>query len=647
MRYLAIFFSLIPFAIFAQQPTGLISKLKNSPESEKVNLYIEVSQSYAINQPDSAVHYAQLGMQLAEKRNDQHGMAMLLLQLGRINAEHHHPELSRKFYNEALGIFRSLHDADGIAHIYEQLGLLDGEKQNIGSATKDLNQAMRLYEDSRDSTGIIETYKGLGKVYEEKGNIEKALSYYMRTLALYEHRKVKNEAYFMLLENIGSIYLKKGDDKTALRYLQEGVDKSSRLGMRDTEVYLLDEEGKVYQEEGKRSLALQTYKKAFAAAKKYKQPAEQAQALINIAELLEKQNANASLGDLKEALAIAKGLHQPKLKARIYEAMAGVYRQEKNYKEAISALSEQHRLLDSLLQADRAKDIAALDSSYALADSEEKIGHLQQVNHLDKIKLEMGLIILVAVVLILAMLWIYLKKVKRLNIELKASNRVKDTLFSVIGHDLKGPAASAASLFELMDTEDLTQDEIRAMIGKLRKQTSASLELLQALFEWGKAQLQGIKVNPVDFDPKPVIARSMSLLSQQAAQKNIRINDDTPEYIRLYADADHFEFVIRNLLSNAIKFSYEGGTIEVSAKAPKTKKEIVFSIRDSGVGISKAQQEVFLTSNLSVSFGTHREKGSGLGLLLTKDFIKADNGRIWLESQEGEGTTFHVALPAA
>jgi signal transduction histidine kinase len=417
--------------------------------------------------------------------------------------------------------------------------------------------------------------------------------------------------------------------------------------MRDTEVYLLNEEGKVYQDEGQRSLALRTYKEAFAAAKKYKQPAEQAQALINIAELLEKQNANGSLNDLKAALDIAKSLHQPKLKARIFEAMAGVYRQEKNYKEAMSALSEQRRLLDSLLQADTAKDIAALDSSYALASSEEKIGHLQQVNHLDKIKLEMGLAILVAVVLILVMLGIYLKKVKRLNMELKSSNRVKDTLFSVIGHDLKGPAASAANLFALMETEDFTEEEMRGMIAKLRKQTSASLELLQALFEWGNAQLQGIKVNPIDFDPKPVIARSMSLLSQQAAQKKILISDLTPEYIQLHADADHFEFVIRNLLSNAIKFSHEGGTIEVSAKAPKARKEVVFSIRDGGIGISKAQQEVFHKSNLAVNFGTRKEKGSGLGLMLTKDFIKADKGRIWLESQEGEGTTFHVALPAA
>jgi signal transduction histidine kinase len=185
------------------------------------------------------------------------------------------------------------------------------------------------------------------------------------------------------------------------------------------------------------------------------------------------------------------------------------------------------------------------------------------------------------------------------------------------------------------------------MIVELRKQTTASVELLHALFEWGKAQLQGVKVNSADFNPKLVVGRTVSLLSQQAALKNISITDYLPDYFLIHADTDHFELVIRNLISNAIKFSYEGSEIEVNAQLPSSKKEIVFSVQDRGIGINKAQQEVFRTGNLPVSFGTRKEKGSGLGLLLAKDFIKANHGRIWLESQEGKGTTFYVALPAA
>jgi signal transduction histidine kinase len=645
MRYLFIILCLAPFVAFSQQAE--IARLKNAPESGKIQIYKEISRAYAAGQPDSAIHYTQEGMRLAEKRNDQQGLASLLLEAGRINALHQHRELSRKFYNEALGIFRRLQDSEGIAQAYDALGLLDGVEENISSATRDLAQAMKYYKDSRDSTGILETYEGLGRVYEEKGNSEKALSYYLRTLALYEQHKLKPEAYFVLLEQIGNFYLKKGDHQSALRYLQEGIHNSSQAGLRDTEINLLDEEGKVYQSEGLSLKALQTYKQALAEAKKYRQPEEQAHALINIAGLLKKQNAGASLIDLKMAMNIAQNLQQPQLKARIYEAMAGIYRQEKNYKEAMDALEEQHHLLDSLLQADTAKDIAALDSSYALESSLQKIGHLQKVNRSEEGTIQVGLAILIAVVIVLALLWLYLRKIKKLNNELNASNRVKDTLFSVIGHDLKGPAGSAAQLFELMETEDFSEKEMRGMIADLRKQTTASVELLHALFEWGKAQLQGVRVNLVDFDPKPVIDRCISLLSQQATQKNISLMFNLPGYAYIHADADHFELIIRNLLSNAIKFSHEGSTVEVKAQSCSSKKEVVFSVHDSGIGISKLQQEIFLTGNLNVSFGTRKEKGSGLGLLLVKDFIKANNGRLWLESQDVEGTTFYVALPAA
>ncbi len=166
------------------------------------------------------------------------------------------------------------------------------------------------------------------------------------------------------------------------------------------------------------------------------------------------------------------------------------------------------------------------------------------------------------------------------------------------------------------------------------------------MFAWGKAQLQGIEVNKADFLAKELIDRCITLLAPQASQKNITIKDNAPANLKVHADADHFEFVIRNLLSNAIKFSHPGGIIEVEAKI-QDNNEAVFSVSDHGVGITKAQQHIFLTGNLSTSFGTAKEKGSGLGLLLTKDFLKANNGQIWLKSRENEGSTFYVSLPAA
>lgn len=645
MRYFFIFFCLGVLPAFGQQPAKLLTQLKQAPDSEKIKIYISLSQIYAESQPDSAVHFANEGIRLAQKRNDRQAQASLLLALGHVNTMHHHPDLARSFFNEALGLYRRLHDAAGVAHTYDQLGLLDGDKQNF-------NAALKYYQDSRDSSGLIETYEDMGKSLEAKGEREKALTFYLRAITQYEHRKQQPEAYFVLLENIGKLYQEKGDSATAMHYLEEGVHKSKTQGSVTGEVHLLNDEGQVLATDHQEAKALMLYKQALNEAKGDRQPDEQAESLIGIAGILKKQDATASIRDLEQALNLAKDMKAPKLEARIYKALAGVYRQQKNYVEAMDALAEEYRLVDSLLSADTVKEIAALDSSYVLERANEKKESLEKLNGVERVELWLASVLAASILVILVMFWFYLRKVKRLNKqllqlngELTNSNRVKDTLFSVIGHDLKGPAGSAAQLFEMMETEEFTADEMKGMISELRKQTTASLQLLQALFEWGKAQLQGIKVNPVDFAVQPIVDRCIDLLSPQAAQKNIRLFANLPEGLTLHADADHFEFIIRNLLSNAIKFSYEGGTITIGARLPSS-EEAVLSVKDEGIGISPDQQAVFLKSNLKVNFGTKKEQGSGLGLLLTKDFIKANHGRIWLESEQGKGTTFFVAMPA-
>lgn len=630
---------------FAQQPvSALQAKLKsNFPDSSKISICLEISQIYAPGQPDSAVSYCNQGMKLAEKLNDKDKQGLILLQLGRINSLHHHPELARRFYNDALSIFRNLHHVKGVAMAYDELGLLDGEQQNITTATLDLGHTMKYYHDANDSTGVLTTYYDLGSVYEKKGEAEKALSFYLKALVQYEHRKEKPDAYFRLLERIGQLYLKKGDPNKALRYLQEGVNHSNTPVLRDTQINLLSEEGQVLEQEGEKLKALGLYKQALEVAKKFNRPQEQAKALVSIAGILKREDVTQSLVDLKKALQIADDIHQPQLQATIYGALAGVYRQQKDYKEAMIALEEHHRLIDSLLGADTTKEIAALDSSYVLESSREQIGSLKQVAKQEKAELGLGMVILIVVTTVLLLLWVYLWQVRRLNNELRASNRIKDTLFSVIGHDLKGPAGSASQLFEMMETEEFSEEELRGLIAELRKQTTASFDLLNTLFEWGNAQLQGVKANAVRIDTKWILNNNINLLLQQAVLKRIIITDHTAADACIFADRNQVDFVFRNLLSNAIKFTYEGGHIDIAMR--KDQDEIIYSVKDDGVGISDEQQKQFLKTSLQVSFGTGGEKGSGLGLLLIKEFMKANRGRIWLESKKGEGTVFYVAFP--
>jgi signal transduction histidine kinase len=645
MRYLFTIFLFTSFPAVAQQSISMLkAKAQKASEPDKIKLYKEISRSFAQNSPDSAVDYCNRGIRLAERLNDRNGQALLLLELGKVNAIHHRLELARRFENEALSIFRNINNRAGIAIAYQELGLLGGQQKDVISATHFLAQAMDFYQDKHDSAGMEQTYQGLGTVYEEKGDIDKALSYNLRALSLYKSFNPKPVAYFDLLTSTAKLYLKKGDRNSALRYFEKGIQKSILTPSDGIQINFLEEEGKVYAQAGEKAKALEDYKDALEEAKKYNQPEAAANALISIASLLKKKNAKGSLTDLKEALLIAQNQHQPELEARIYAAMSSVYEQDRDFREAMLALEENHRLLDSLLREDTTKEISALDSSYQLESSREQIGQLKQNNRQEKEELEIGLAVLAVILVILLVLWLNFKKINKLNNELETSNRIKDTLFSVIGHDLKGPTGAAMHLFNLMETEDFDEQEFRSMIAQVRKQTAASFELLNALFSWGKAQMEGVKVKVENFDAKPLIARNINLLSQQAAHKKIQISDYSIGSFSIHADPDHFDFVIRNLLSNAIKFTHESGSIVIRMNPSSDGMHAVFSVKDNGIGISKEKQKEFLKGNMQLAFGTRGEKGSGLGLLLIKDFLKANKGRIWIESKEEEGTIFYFTL---
>ncbi|HVU53489.1 MAG TPA: tetratricopeptide repeat-containing sensor histidine kinase [Puia sp.] len=625
--------------ILAQPPIDI-----HAADSNIVSFYIDASRTFEQTQPDSAVYYCYRGLRIAEKQNDLQAQGLILLQVGHINNIHHHTDLARRFTNEALSIFRNLRDKKNIARAYNELALLDGQG-NLSAATADLDRSMQFYADMRDTTGIAATYQNMGTVYEEKGELEKALTYYLRALVHYEHHAQKTDEYFILLQRISRIYSQKGDRQAALRYLEEGIRNSKDPVSRDTEITLLEEEGQIMETAGENANALLYFKKELDAARQDNDLEGEAKALTNIAGVLKKDSAARSLEYLKKALGIAERLREAQLKANIYQALADVYRQKKNYKEALLALEEHSRLLDSLMIIKTNSDISALDTSYQLESSREAIDELQEVNEQGRRERNLGIVILVIVLTALTFVWIYLRKVQRLNRKLYESNQVRDKLFSIIGHDLKGPAGNTVQLLEIMETGTLPPDQVKKLFSELKKQSVASFDLLTALFEWGKAQLDGVEVKAEDFKTKPFIQKNIQLLHQLAERKSITLTDQTPGGISIHADPNHFDFIVRNLLSNAIKFTHEHGRVEIDVTA--TGNEITFSVKDTGIGISEEKQAAFQKTNIPVSFGTKGEKGSGLGLLLIKEFIQANKGRIRLDSRPGEGSIFYISFPAA
>ncbi len=238
------------------------------------------------------------------------------------------------------------------------------------------------------------------------------------------------------------------------------------------------------------------------------------------------------------------------------------------------------------------------------------------------------------------------KALKQSEARLKELNTTKDKLFSIIGHDLKGPLNNILGFSELIDEgyENLSREEIQKynnLIYTLSKNVS---ELLENLLTWSRAQREKLVNTPQNISLRFMVERCFNLLENPAEQKQIALENNVPSEIVVFADEEMITTVIRNLISNSIKFTKRGGKISVSAK--QNNGSVVTEIRDTGIGIQKNQiKNLFKPDVNHSSQGTDGEKGTGLGLIICKDFVEKNNGEIWVESDPENGTSFYIDLP--
>ena len=231
------------------------------------------------------------------------------------------------------------------------------------------------------------------------------------------------------------------------------------------------------------------------------------------------------------------------------------------------------------------------------------------------------------------------------NIELKHLNATKDKFFSIIGHDLKSPFNAIVGYSNLLveQVRENDRDGIEEYAEIILKSSQRAMDLLTNLMDWARSQTGRIAFKPENLDICALIGDVVALLSDTARQKGIVLSRKLDPDIFVYADRAMMATVLRNLMSNAIKFTYPGGVIVVSAES--NQDNLTVSVADSGIGLSKKRiDQLFRIEESYSTSGTNKETGTGLGLILCKEFVEKHGGRIWAESIEGKGSTFHFTL---
>lgn len=229
----------------------------------------------------------------------------------------------------------------------------------------------------------------------------------------------------------------------------------------------------------------------------------------------------------------------------------------------------------------------------------------------------------------------------------KELNVTKDKLFSIIGHDLKGPLNNILGFSELIDQnfENFSNQEIKQYIKLIYKSSLSVTDLLENLLTWSRTQRNILSVSPHNVAIYFTVEKCFGLLLQNALSKEIRLKNNVLPDTVVYADEEMITIIIRNLVSNAIKFTNRGGTISVINQS--SPEHVVIGIKDTGIGISpEIMSQIFHPNENHSSLGTEGEKGTGLGLIICKDLVEKNDGKIWAESSPEHGTTFWITLPA-
>ena len=240
------------------------------------------------------------------------------------------------------------------------------------------------------------------------------------------------------------------------------------------------------------------------------------------------------------------------------------------------------------------------------------------------------------------------EEIKRKNEELQLVNAEKDKFFSIIAHDLRSPFNSFLGLTQIMSEQlpAMTLEQIQKIADSMRKSANNLYSLLENLLEWSLLQRGVTTSSPMTFQLMPKLSESLSSISELASKKEIGIDNNIPENLTVYADEKMFESIIRNLSSNAVKFTPKGGKISFTAK-PTSDDWIEISIQDTGIGMSQeVVKNLFKLDADTSRKGTNNEPSTGLGLIICKEFVEKHGGKLWVESEEGKGSTFYFVLPA-
>ncbi|TAH22757.1 MAG: hypothetical protein EAZ08_00555 [Cytophagales bacterium] len=636
LKYVLLLILVFGYAVSLAAPNNidsLVSLLARTPKNEQyVRILNQLAFQYRESDGDTTLLYANQAKELAKNIKFEQGLGEAISHIAWVSFRRNDLvvsfDLTTQAYNLGIkvkdtilqincintiaGIYRfqkKYQEAKTILHKAIDLSNKIGSKQleirclanitqiflennELDSASYYVNNALRLIPKIENPYYIIGVYRNVSDIAFAKKEYDKAIQYYKLCIAMAKEKKL-HYSHLASVRRMAQVYIAKGEDKTAVGLLEEAIDL-----------------GKEYE--------------------------------------------------LFEDLSLA------------YRLLAAANARQKNFDKAYMYEVLYSKLSDSLDEIRLNDKIALVEKEFELERSNNRIINLAEQNELKQAKIKEQQYVILSIVLLGIFLTLFViilinnqKNNKRaynimarqrdeiteknkINEEqsqkLAQANNLKSKLFAIIGHDLRSPVGSLRSIFDLLEDEMLTQEEFYVLSLQLRKNVDGVYSTLNNLLLWAQIQMNGIKSLSVEININQMVERKMHIFQPIAKQKQIGIENKVQAEMYIYVDENQIESVLRNLINNAIKFTPRNGKIVIEAREYDS-DFVQIAIADTGIGMEKDKlASLFIDSILTSTKGTDGESGTGLGLLLCKEFIENNGGKIWAESAVGKGTTFYFTV---
>lgn len=604
--------------IFAEDADIILTQYqKAKTDREKLDLISQFVR--VIHYSDSAQKYYPEAIRLARVVGDAELEAQNLNRLGVYYRNMNLQEDTLMLYEEALTISRTADIPVQIGHSLNNIGQIFFYQDQFQESLNYYNEAQKKFLEIGDKEGLAYNNNGMSLVLAAIGNFDKALATINKAIKIRE--ELGNERQLTVSKfNRADILMSMGDYTNAEPDILNLYD----YGMSNDKIRAINALEKLVE------LKLKTYR--------YSQAVAYA----------------------KEAMVLHEEKPYSESMIEIYQMMYNYYFEKGNNSESkkyVDLLERERNILNEI----KTKNFLA---GLTIKKQKDEIANLQrekelmEINNRFKLYLSFVLFLLAfAMFIVFSIYYRYYHKEKRNLLQLRESqkqieaqaieldrlNIVKDKIFSILAHDLKAPLDSLWGMVKLIDEENLSQSEFEEYLPIISQNLGNNSMLLENLLIWSRSQMKGMNVQLSRLNLHKLVEENIRFLLSSGYYKGQVVENYVPESIEVEADKNMIDIVFRNLLTNALKFTKEGDQILVDVK--ESGNVYTVCVSDQGTGISEDGLKKLFGKDFHSTNGTHQEKGTGLGLILTKELVQKNKGEIWAESTLGSGSTFCFTLP--